>query len=248
MTGKTVLVIGANRGIGFCIVQALSQRLPSSHLLLGCRSVENGEEAIKKLRALGAKSEMNVVQIDITDNDSIQAAERDVRSKYGKLDILVNNAAIAEIIKDLSSLRNSYNRIFNMNITPVAYTMMVFLPLIRETSSDPRVISISSRRGSLKISASGTSPPTQAISYGVSKAALNLLMVEFSRVDENKNVVFHSACPGHCATAFNGYRGARDPLDGAGIIVELIACEREEYPSGFWKKDSEDKKPMAVPW
>jgi NAD(P)-dependent dehydrogenase (short-subunit alcohol dehydrogenase family) len=81
-----VLVTGANRGIGFAIVQLLAARIPTAVILLGCRSTTAGHEAVEKLKALDTKSALDVVQIDIEDDSSIVAAVAAVEQKYGRLD------------------------------------------------------------------------------------------------------------------------------------------------------------------
>ncbi len=81
-----ILVTGGNRGIGFGIVQAIGTRLPSATILIGCRALATGQDAIQKLRDLGVKSELDLVIMDIEDDASITAAASAVDKKYGKLD------------------------------------------------------------------------------------------------------------------------------------------------------------------
>ncbi len=95
MLPKTILITGANRGIGFSVLQALATRSSSDHYLLAARSLENGELAIQELRKSGVQAEIHVMQLDVANESSIKAAEREVRKQYGRLDILVNNAGIA---------------------------------------------------------------------------------------------------------------------------------------------------------
>lgn len=81
-----VLVTGANRGIGFAILQAAAGRIPDATFILGCRSLEAGHEAAEKLRGLNPNAAFDVVQIDIENDDSILASVRFIAEKYGKLD------------------------------------------------------------------------------------------------------------------------------------------------------------------
>src|SRR5271156_6713397 len=71
---RTVLITGANRGIGFAILQALALRSPSDHYLLGCRDLSKGEAAIQELCKLGITSPIEPIQIDVTSDDSLRAA------------------------------------------------------------------------------------------------------------------------------------------------------------------------------
>lgn len=82
----TVLVTGANRGIGFAILQAAAGRIPDATFILGCRSLEAGHEAAEKLRSLNPNAAFDVVQIDIENDDSILASVSFIAEKYGKLD------------------------------------------------------------------------------------------------------------------------------------------------------------------
>jgi NAD(P)-dependent dehydrogenase (short-subunit alcohol dehydrogenase family) len=83
---STILITGGNRGIGFGIAQAIAGRIPSSTIILGCRKNAAGHEAIEKLRDLAVSSSLDVVQLDIEDIQSIEAAVETLDKKYGKLD------------------------------------------------------------------------------------------------------------------------------------------------------------------
>lgn len=82
----TILVTGANRGIGYAIVQAIGIRLPSSTIILGCRSKISAKDAIKSLHNHGIKAQLSYVELDIEDDASIEAAVALVERDHGKLD------------------------------------------------------------------------------------------------------------------------------------------------------------------
>lgn len=144
---------------------------------------------------------------------------------------------------DNSNLCVVYNRVFDVNITSVAAVSNAFTPLLKR-SENARVINVSSSRGSVTLQMTGQLPPTAAISYLVSKTAMNVLTLELRKLETD--VPFHVACPGHCKTGLNGYRAARDPVDGAKVIAELATGERETYKSGFWQFERDDMR--EVPW
>ena len=83
---RVTLITGANRGIGFSILQALAQRSPFDQYLLDARNLASGEKAVIQLRELGITARIDVVALDVTSDESIQAAEGNIRSKFGKLD------------------------------------------------------------------------------------------------------------------------------------------------------------------
>ena len=82
----TILVTGANRGIGYAIVQAIGIRLPSSTIILGCRSKISAKDAIKSLHNHGIKAQLSYFELDIEDDASIEAAVALVERDHGKLD------------------------------------------------------------------------------------------------------------------------------------------------------------------
>jgi NAD(P)-dependent dehydrogenase (short-subunit alcohol dehydrogenase family) len=173
--------------------------------------------------------------------------------------VLVNNAGIASQTKsqELDDLRENFNSTFNANITSVAAVTRTFLPLLH-LSQNPKVINISSGRASLTRSSNGNLPPTAVVAYSVSKAALNSLTIEMQKAEnvlkegEGKGegwgkIEFWAANPGHCKTAFNGYRGAKDPLDGAEVVVQLALGRKGQWKKGgFW--EFEEGVMREVPW
>lgn len=73
-------------GIGFATLQALSLRNPTDHFILGCRNKENGKQAVSQLRELGVQSQIDVLEVDVTRDDSLIAFAKAVETTYGKLD------------------------------------------------------------------------------------------------------------------------------------------------------------------
>ena len=129
MPPRTILITGANRGIGFSILRALATHSPSDHFLLAARNAKNVTSAVEELRKLGLQAEIDVIELDVASESSIKIAEEGVRKTYGRLDILVNNAGIATAEEpDNSNLSKSYAEIFNTNITGVALLMSTLLP------------------------------------------------------------------------------------------------------------------------
>lgn len=146
-----------------------------------------------------------------------------------------------------ADMRTAYNRTFDVNVSSVAMSMDVFLPLLRK-SVRGQVINVSSARASLELSSSGQLPPTVAIAYCASKTALNMVTVEYGKASENCSIVFQAVSPGHCKTAFNNYRGHKEPLDGAKVVVALLDGAAGRFGSGFWQMEDGDLTPVRVPW
>ncbi|KAF4440980.1 short chain dehydrogenase [Fusarium acutatum] len=146
----TILVTGANRGIGYAIVQAIATHLPSSTIVLGCRRKDAALEAIKSLIDSGIKSKIGYVELDIENDASIEAAVASLEREYGILDVLINNAGKVErrSTDNLADIRATSNSCYNNLITSNAVVTQAFGKLLRK-SSEPRVIMISSARGSM---------------------------------------------------------------------------------------------------
>jgi NAD(P)-dependent dehydrogenase (short-subunit alcohol dehydrogenase family) len=250
---RIILCTGANRGIGFAIVQALASQkeTANSTILLSCRDLDKGKEAIGQLLGLGLAAEVFLVAIDVTSDSSIQQAAQLIQDRHGHLDVLINNAGYGGIppATDLSDWREIYAKVYDTNVTSVALTTQHFLPLLRKSPRGGQVINVSSGRGSLTLSAAGLIPPTVSIPYCISKTALNMLTVEMSRDPANKDVEFQLIAPGHCRTAFNGYRGTRDPLEGANVVVELVKAEKGRYKNaGFWETKGTSLELVEISW
>lgn len=132
----------------------------------------------------------------------------------------------------------------------MANVSLAFLPLLQAEpgSYTPRIINISSGRASLTRSTTGGLPPTAIVPYSVSKVALNALTTELQK--SYPDVLFYAANPGHCKTAFNGFKGARDPLEGARVVVELVSgtAKGEDYEWGFWEAMGAEGEATKVPW
>jgi NAD(P)-dependent dehydrogenase (short-subunit alcohol dehydrogenase family) len=248
---RVILTTGANRGIGLAIIQNLATdpRSSSSTFLLGCRDISKGESAIAQLRSLGITSTIHPIHIDVTSDSSLRNALQTVREKYGRLDVLINNAgqAILTSVEDFSDYRHAFGTTYDTNVISVALSMQLFLPLLRKTSGT--VINVSSGRASITKSATGQMPPTVSIAYSISKTALNALTVEMGRYEQNKDVSFYLISPGHCKTEFNGFRGLRDPLEGANVVVELVCAEKNFYKTGKnYETRGDSRELIEVPW
>ncbi|KEF59899.1 uncharacterized protein A1O9_04747 [Exophiala aquamarina CBS 119918] len=191
------------------------------------------------------------IVLDVTSDKSIANAVELVRSQYGHLDVLVNNAGYAAIPSalDTPDWCDIYGRVFDTHVTSVAVTIQQFLSLLRESQTGGKVIQISSARGSATRLASGVLPPTVSIPYAVSTSALNMLSIEMSRDPANRNVEFSLASPGHCKTAFNGFKGKRDPLEGANVVVELVRAGKDRYRNaGIWETTGDSLDLVEIPW
>jgi NAD(P)-dependent dehydrogenase (short-subunit alcohol dehydrogenase family) len=227
----TALITGANKGIGFATAKLLGAR--GMTVLLGARDEERGREAERALHAGGADAQF--VQLDVTDEESVQWAADWVDAEHGRLDILVNNAAITggrgsgwPSETPLDVLRTVYET----NVFGVVAVTNAMLPLLRRAPA-ARIVNVSSEVGSIGSMMDPTSPlwPNAAVPYPSSKSAVNMITAMYAKELRDTPIKVNAANPGFCATDLNGHRGFRTPEQGAEVSVHLATLP-EDGPTG----------------
>lgn len=240
---------GANQGLGFSIAQVFSESKHPYTILIGSRNLTRGQEAVKKLAAIKTNDEsvLSPIQIDVTDSSSIAAIVEKISSKYGRLDVLVNNAGTGFGPKGGADKRDDWRTIFEVNVFGVMELTHSAFPLLQK-SSDPKVIVVSSNMGSISKAADGHVPIGSTGSpYAASKAAINMMVANWNHTQ--KDVKFWAICPGLCATNFGGdftLQNGRDPKIGADIVRQCVEGEREDQVGKFAYE--EDGKRGVYDW
>lgn len=247
---RIALVTGANQGVGFQVAKELVA--DGVTVFVGSRGLERGEEAAKRI-GQGAIP----IQLDVTDPDSIAAAAERIRSEFGRLDLLVNNAAISNTRKGELSLDeyreqslpsivplDEVRAVWETNVFGVLAVYQAMLPLLRE-SSDARIVNVSSGVGSLTNNADPAYPyhPNFGPVYPASKAALNAItlaiMVELEGTDIKVNLV----SPGFTSTNLNGFEGTATVEDGSREVVR-VALLGPDGPTGTFTRWEDS----TIPW
>lgn len=237
------LVTGANTGIGFHLARQLAQA--GARVLLGSRDPGRGSDAAEKLAAEGLQVEQ--LTIDITDDQSIAAAVHRVSQTHGRLDLLINNAAIAGDLQPASAVsRESMLATYDTNVAGVAAVTNGFLPLLR-ASLRARVLNVSSELGSTRLVNDPDWPFSHVATaaYQASKSALDMLTVLYAKELAAHNIAVVSVSPGYRATGLsNGepMEGAGDPAEGAAGIVGVALSG--ELRTGLFFSDQGE----LVPW
>ena len=245
---RVALVTGANKGIGLQIAKDLAAH--GFTVLVGSRNLEWGETAAKTVGA-GARA----LQLDVTNQASITAAAERIRNELGRLDVLVNNAGIAqagrpgrsfeEMVKSNKPGTASLDEVrvvFETNVFGVIAVTQAMLPLLREAPAG-RIVNVSSSSGSLTLNANPAFPYRAVFgNYSASKAALNAVTLAFALELESTRIKVNAACPGFTATDLNNFRGTRTVEQGAREPVRLALLD-ENGPTGTFS--DEDGK---VPW
>ena len=234
---RVALVTGANKGIGLQIAKDLAAH--GFTALVGSRNLENGEAAAKSIGAAA-----HAVQLDVTDQASIAAAAARIRNEFGRLDVLVNNAAISHAGKPGRSLEelmksnrasvaslDEVRSVFETNVFGVLAVTQAVLPLLREAPTG-RIVNVSSGVGSLTLNSDPAFPYRAGfgVVYAASKTALNAITLSFAIELEPTNVKVNAASPGFTATALNNFEGTDTVEQGARNPVR-VALE-ENGPTG----------------
>jgi NAD(P)-dependent dehydrogenase (short-subunit alcohol dehydrogenase family) len=219
-SGKIALVTGANKGIGKEIARQLGQA--GFTVLAGSRDLHRGELAVKELVAEG----LDVVgmQLEVTDAASVRAAAERVAAEYGRLDVLVNNAAIIPAGDDAVSrieagvLRSA----FETNVLGLVGVTQAFLPLLR-TAEAARIVNLSTSLASFEQVGDPESRMSTVLTvgYNASKAAVNMVTVMLANELRGTGILVNGADPGNCATDMGGWSAARTPAQGAAVAVGL---------------------------
>lgn len=231
-----VLVTGANTGIGFHAAQQLARG--GARVLLGSRDPARGKSAADALAAEGL--EVDPVTLDVTDDQTITAAARYVADTYGRLDVLINNAAIAgEGLPASQVTREEMLATFDTNTAGVAAVTNAFLPLLR-VSTRARILNVSSELGATRLVNDPDWPHSAvaAAAYQLSKSALDMLTVMYAKELAHEQISVLSVSPGYRATGLSGGRptpGAGDPAEGAVAMVALALAA--ESPTGQFIND-----------
>jgi NAD(P)-dependent dehydrogenase (short-subunit alcohol dehydrogenase family) len=225
---KIALVTGANRGLGFETCKQLSQLGVS--VLLTSRNPIKGEVAAKQLIDKGL--DVIFYQLDVSDRSNIKDIFTKIENQFGRLDILINNAAIL-YDKDQSTMNADLELVtkaLTTNLFGPWLLCQAFIPLM-EKNGYGRIVNVSSGAASMHYMEGGTP------AYGISKVALNALTRKLASELGRKNVLVNSVDPGWVATDMGGH-GGRPIEDGCRGIV-WAATLPNNGPSGGFFHDGE---------
>lgn len=229
MNQPIILITGATRGIGLAAVKLLAAR--GAYVLLGSRDLKRAEAAAASLGP-----NVRALQIDITNTSSVNAAAEVIRQLHGRLDVLVNNAAILlDHYQSLPELEPGVlTETLTTNVVGTLRISQAMVPLLSKSSS-PRIINVSSGAGQLD-----GEPQPWAPAYSISKTALNMLTQQLTAA--LPEVMTNSMCPGWCRTEMGGPEAPLSAEDGADTLVWL-ALEAPDSLRGKFIKLRE-----VIPW
>jgi NAD(P)-dependent dehydrogenase (short-subunit alcohol dehydrogenase family) len=247
---RIALVTGANQGVGLQVAKELVAH--GITVLVGSRDFSRGKAAARELGP-GATA----FQLDVTDQASIAAAAERIRNEFGRIDLLVNNAAISNTRKGNLSL-DEYKKIslasnasldeiravWETNVFGVLAVYQAMLPLLRR-SDDARIVNVSSGVGSLTTNADPSFHYRAFYSpiYPASKAALNAVTLAMMIELESTGIKVNLVSPGFTKTNLNGYEGTESVEEGSREVVR-VALLGPSGPSGTFTRWEN----ATIPW
>jgi NAD(P)-dependent dehydrogenase (short-subunit alcohol dehydrogenase family) len=236
-TSKIALVTGANKGIGKEIARQLGGL--GMTVLVAARDQTRVEAAAHELHDDGIDARPLV--LDVTDEESVAAAAKQVESEHGRLDVLVNNAGILTD-RDTTSTED-FLHTYHTNVVGVVNVTNALLPLLRK-GSDARVVNLSSELGSVALLADPNSRQATIplFAYNSSKAALNAVTVMFANAVRADGIKVNAVSPGYCATDMNDHQGVLTAADGASMAVRFATLPTDGPTAEFHGHEG------ALPW
>lgn len=248
MTQKIALITGANKGIGYETARGLGAY--GVTVLVGARSAERGESAVKALAADGIDARF--LAIDVTDPQTAAAAAARIDEELGRLDILVNNAGIARADGNWNTSEltlETTRAVLEVNLVGVISVTNAMVPLLRRAPA-ARIVNVTSEIGSMTVMLDPTGPfwQLQGGVYGASKAALNMLTVSYAKEFWETPIKVNAVSPGYCATDFNGHSGYRTAAQGAQPIVRAALLDADGPTGAFLNDEEEFRVGDVVPW
>ena len=221
------LITGANKGLGYETARRL---LAHGHTVyVGARNADLGEAAAS---ALGGQ----FVQLDVTDDASVEAALGVIAEREGRLDVLVNNAGISATGDVTGPVAL---QVFDTNAVGLIRVTQEALPLLQK-SENPVVVNVSSALGSFW---AVTNPERRqfhfpSIIYGASKAAVSMLTVQYAKTFPE--IKFNAVEPGFTATDLTPFSGAGQPVEKGAEVMVRMATIGKDGPTGTFQEDEDE--------
>ncbi|MES2266654.1 MAG: SDR family oxidoreductase [Bacteroidota bacterium] len=232
MEKQTVLITGANKGIGLETARQLANA--GYHVFLGCRDKQRGEEAVALLNSEGL-NDVELTVIDVVSDESVQQAYEEISKKIDHLDVLINNAGIPGSIPQpiLETPIETYKQVYEVNVFGVARVTKAFVPLM-QNAPNPRIVNVTSDLGSLGLHTDKTwrHYDVKTAAYGPSKSALNGYTIALAY--ELKNFRVNAVNPGYTKTDFNNNMGYKTVEDGAAPIVKYAMIDKDGPTAGYF--------------
>jgi len=241
---RIALITGGNRGIGFETAKKLAEQ--GIKVVIGVRDQHKGEQAVTALKALGA--EADYVIYDTSLPDAAQTVANTLESRYGKLDILINNAGILkeDLIGQNNSLtvdQDTLKTTFEANFFAVITLTQALLPLLQRSPAG-RIVNLTSILGSQTLHSTPNSPieVAKGLAYNASKSALNMFTIHLAHALKDTSIKVNSAHPGWVKTELGGPHAPMEISDSWKTSVRLATLDEQGPNGGYFHED------QTLPW
>lgn len=244
---RKVFITGANKSIGLETVRQLLEK--GYYVYLGSRNLAAGQQAVEKLKAEGLEN-TEVIQIDVTDAASVEAAQAAINAKTEVLDVLINNAGISGGLPQsaLGASSEQFLKVFQTNVLGVARVTQAFIEMIKK-SPEPRIVNVSSSQGSLTLASDPANKyyHHKGVVYQSSKSALNMYTICLAYELRDTAVKVNAVDPGFTKTDFNNHRGTGSVAE-AGARVVKYAVIGQDGPTGQYFSEELNPGTGEIPW
>jgi NAD(P)-dependent dehydrogenase (short-subunit alcohol dehydrogenase family) len=251
---KKVLITGANKGIGLEMARQLSQK--GYYVFIGSRNLKSGLDAVELLTSEGLVN-IEAIQLDVTDQESINAARNEIGNKTDMLDILINNAGIngIEFQGDIPLMHTAlgtgvdkFKEVYDVNVFGVIRTTQAFIDLLQK-SPTPRIVNVSSSQGSLALHSDPEYKYYHAKGavYQSSKSALNMYTIALAYELRNTDFKVNAVSPPSTATDFNHHLGTGSVEVAAEHILRYALIDNDGPTGKFFCLDN-NPETGEIPW
>jgi NAD(P)-dependent dehydrogenase (short-subunit alcohol dehydrogenase family) len=244
---KKALITGANKSIGLETARQLLQK--GYYIYLGSRNLENGLEAVEKLKVEGLNN-VEAIQIDVSNDESVKTARVEIGKKTEVLDVLINNAGISggmtqtAIDTDIAV----FKQVFDTNLFGAVLVTQTFMDLLQK-SPQPRIVNVTSGLASLTLH----NDPTwkyynfKAAVYNSSKAALNMYTIALAYELRDTPFKVNAVDPGFTATDLNQHTGTGIVEDAAARLMKYATIDADGETGKFFSDDNSPETGIS-PW
>jgi len=241
---KIALITGSNRGLGFETARQLGEK--GITVIVTGRDHQTADEAAAKLLATGIDAVG--IKLDITSPSDRAEAAKFITEKFGKLDILINNAGVGPkgdffVNKAVETDEDEFQYVFGTNVFGPVYLTRDLLPLLKASGS-ARIVNLSSKLGSLETHSIPNGPfeTVKRLSYNASKTALNAVTIHLAAELKEFGIKVNSADPGHSKTDMGGPNAPMEIEDAVKTTVQL-ALIGTDGPTGKFMHLAQE-----IPW
>lgn len=237
-------ITGGNRGIGFETAKKLGEQ--GMKVIIGARDASKGEQAVAALKQMGVDAEY--LHYDAELPASPQAVAAALEARFGRLDVLVNNAGILKeaLVGQNNSLtvdQETLRTTFEANFFAVVALTQALIPLLQRSSAG-RIVNLSSILGSQTLHSSANSPieVAKGLAYNASKSALNMFTIHLAHALKDSNIKVNSAHPGWVKTELGGEHAPMEISDSWKTSVRLATLPADGPSGAYFHED------QPLPW